>query len=327
MTNTIYQEQIQSILNSSGSPDGNKIEKLNKLYPDLYNKVLEYNQRFNIETKESLYLLYHNLTKPYLLFYSFKEGYEYNTFESDLIKDLPMYIETIFLTKSEGLNPNRLRLMQKSIQGTNTYFQDKLPLLYNLYTEKYPLLTLPEFMYLVYNNLNTKPTCIVCSSETNFMNFKVGYQKHCSLKCSQSNPDTKQKQKETQQAKYGGYAFSTPEGVEKVKQTNLERYGDTSFTRTQSYKDKSKLTSQLNWGVDNPIQNPDVKEKVKQTQFDLYRHYGFVANPNTEQARQTSLERYGTKYYIQSDYGKQAYRKTFFQIIKIDSYLFYRLKV
>ena len=27
------------------------------------------------------------------------------------------------------------------------------------------------------------------------------------------------------------------------------------------------------------MQNPDVKEKVKQTQFDLYGHYGFVANP------------------------------------------------
>jgi len=306
-----YKNQINSILNVSGSPDGNKIKKLDKLYPELYSEVMKYNLKYNIETKESLYLIYHNLPQPYLLFYSFKDGYEYNLIESELIKDIHTYIDMIFLTKSKGLNPNRLRMMNNSLNGDNTYFQSNFKLLYNLCISKYKGFSLPEFFYLIYNNMS-KPLCLMCNSETKFINFKEGYQTHCSLKCSQSNPMTKAKQKQTQLDKFGGYAFSTPEGIDKMKKTNLAKYGDTSFSRTKSFRDKSEQTSLLNWGVKNPMHNNLIKEKSKVTQFNLYGNYGFVANPNPEKSRQTCMDIYGANYFLQSDIGKKLYKETLF---------------
>jgi hypothetical protein len=111
--------------------------------------------------------------------------------------------------------------------------------------------------------------CKLCNCE--YTRRKSKPTLYCSKKCSNSDPDIKQKiiesQKETFQAKYGGHPMLTDATKEKLKTSIQDKYG-----------------------VDHYSQHDDHNKKVKQT---LLSKYGVSNYNNIDQIKKTTKERYG----------------------------------
>lgn len=154
-----------------------------------------------------------------------------------------------------------------------------------------------RFPYKVWHWVNNEPDYIRCycgSRVSEKMNWRDGYKKYCSNKCSSNSEETKEKLKKTSLEKWGVEHYSkTNEYVEKVKKTSLERFGVDnysktnefiekskktfldkwgvdSFTKTDEYLTKSKQTSLKNWGVEFPIQSDIIKERIKSSNIKKY---------------------------------------------------------
>lgn len=53
--------------------------------------------------------------------------------------------------------------------------------------------------------------------------------------------------------------------MEKVRQTNRNKYGTDYWMQTAEFKEMSRQTSNERYGVDNPMQHPDVRQKVTES--------------------------------------------------------------
>ena len=84
-----------------------------------------------------------------------------------------------------------------------------------------------------------------CGNKTTFnKNFKEGYKKHCSVKCVQSDIETKNKRRQTVLRKYGvDNVAKSQEVKDKTEQTNIERYGCKSSFQNTEVREKWKLTN------------------------------------------------------------------------------------
>jgi len=72
-------------------------------------------------------------------------------------------------------------------------------------------------------------------------------------------------------------------------------------TKTQEHKEKTKQTCLKKYGVEHPLQNPQIREKVKKTCLEKYGvECSSQAEEVKEKARQTCLERYGVEYTPQA---------------------------
>jgi hypothetical protein len=94
-----------------------------------------------------------------------------------------------------------------------------------------------EIIYRIKNKIDIYPICPECGKPVNFGRFTTGYFKFCSNKCVNKNIQTKNKIANTKLEKYGDSGYHN---IEKMKQTNLERYG-----------------------VENPVLNKDIQNKIK----------------------------------------------------------------
>lgn len=87
------------------------------------------------------------------------------------------------------------------------------------------------------------------------------------------------------------------------KQTCLEKYGIEHPMKNATIQEKIKQTFLEKYGVDNPMKNVEIQEKIKQTCLEKYG----VDNPmkNTtiqEKSKQTCLEKYDSEYVLNSKY-------------------------
>lgn len=130
-----------------------------------------------------------------------------------------------------------------------------------------------------------------CENETKFINPSNGYRQYCCVSCSSS--DTKEKARQTYFKKTGYYHnMYNPESIEKQKNTNLDRYGVESYFQKEGFyvesaeKKKKKYNSVNNieqikntnlkkYGVENVFQLESAQGKTKET---LLEKYG-VDNP------------------------------------------------
>lgn len=105
-----------------------------------------------------------------------------------------------------------------------------------------------ERIYCIIHDITTRPTCPVCGKPVGFLSPANGYKKHCSCKCSNSDPETKSK----------------------IKETCLENWGVESSNQSEIVKEKKRQTFRQKFGVDNPFQNEYVREKYRQTSIKTY---------------------------------------------------------
>ncbi len=101
--------------------------------------------------------------------------------------------------------------------------------------------------YDKYMKIENEEFCLFCGKITKFKNMNLGYQKYCNLKCSNNDPNRKQKFKES-------YLSNDMEQINnKRKKTNLKRYGNENANLSDIVKNKTKDIFIEKFGVDNPM--------------------------------------------------------------------------
>lgn len=109
--------------------------------------------------------------------------------------------------------------------------------------------------------------------------------------------------------KTGGYACRGCSYI-KSKQTNIARYG-MHYLQTEEFKEKRKKTYLDKFGVENPLQNKEIMEKVCLTNFQKYGHiYPLQVPEFKEKAKLTSLEHFGVDCPSKSEEIKEKTRLT-----------------
>lgn len=212
----------------------------------------------------------------------------------------------------------------------------RYPEFYEYLLNKYPKdLTFSERLYWYYHNWNGyKQLCPVCGCPSKFHNFRKGYNKYCSIKCSNKDEDKKLKTKETCVERYGGVGYASPiisnaaketclekygsknpreneEINNKIKETCIKRYGTTSPLGSKKVWDKIKQTNLEKYGVEYNINSSQIQEKIKKTNLERYGAVNPLNNLEVrEKFKKTNLERYGVEYPFQSNTVQESGKKT-----------------
>ena len=180
-------------------------------------------------------------------------------------------------------NPLRLR---------ESYFINNFLDIYKEILDYTNNLDLP-FKQRLWHYINQKPNyiiCKVCSNRVTFhKNWLDGYREYCSTKCSQTNPKTKEKRKETTIRKWGVDNIAKLYSIkEKQAETNLKKYGTKSTFQNEKVKSKWRENIKEKYGVEHIFQLESSKNKAKST----------------------SLEKWGTEFFVQSE----SYKKKLIEI-------------
>lgn len=162
------------------------------------------------------------------------------------------------------------------------YIAKNNPDLFSLLNEKYPDIdSISEKLYLYQHGLKEPCKCIVCGNSARFNGITKGYSQYCSCKCSNSDPNKKDKSKLTCLRKYGcenpmqnenvkksfiNY-FSIPENQKKIQDEREQRTGVRYSGQLQDVKDKIKQTCLEKYGVGSGVQTKSAKENLKQSRI------------------------------------------------------------
>lgn len=109
------------------------------------------------------------------------------------------------------------------------------------------LLFVQQVYHFIYQ-LPEVPTCPECGNMTKFFDIKRGYQKFCSVKCSNKDENK----------------------IKTTKNTNIERYGVTNPLLNTEIKDKFESNNIKNFGHKNPFGSKKIQEKIQKTNELLY---------------------------------------------------------
>lgn len=196
-----------------------------------------------------------------------------------------------------------------------SWFSKNHPKVYNdiiLYCTKFLPInsSFKEKIWFYFNKLSVKPTCQSCGGDVKFSErFDRGYNQFCSLDCANDSGLLLSKQKSSNLQKYGVEFYTQHKDfVNKQKQTKLERYGDENWVNV----DKSKNTSLLKYGVDNPSKSTEIITKII-TKFN--EKYGFNSPTQSpeikEKVKYTILQKIKSRFndneFVNYDFIKSEY--------------------
>lgn len=152
---------------------------------------------------------------------------------------------------------------------------EETQLIYNITKFLLKSVGLTERCYCIQNEIIIQPKCKTCDSTILcFVNKHIGYRTYCSIKCSASNLETR----------------------EKCKQTNLKTLGVENPFQSNKIKEKIKQTMIKNHGVEYPAQSRVIKEK--QNHIMMQRHgveHALQSNIIKEKQKQNCLKRHGVE--------------------------------
>lgn len=184
---------------------------------------------------------------------------------------------------------------------------------YNYLLERYEGFKYNKFSELLYcykNNIDIRPTCPICGKDVPFLDFNRGYQKYCSLKCSNLSPEVQEKKKQTSLKNYGVEHASQSNTIkEKSKQTCIERYGGIG-NASESTKSKQHKTMEEKYGSKYALQNNELKEKAINTSIQRYGGVGSGSDILKEKAINTTKARYGVECSFQSSEIREKIKNT-----------------
>ena len=80
--------------------------------------------------------------------------------------------------------------------------------------------------------------------------------------------------------------------------------------KSNSVKEKRKKTFLKKYNVENPGQNKEIKEKIKQTNTEKYGGTGFQVKELLEKSKETIIKKYGVEHPIQNKEIKEKIKKT-----------------
>ena len=184
------------------------------------------------------------------------------------------------------------------------------------------------------------PRPCLCGHGSTSLTQMKRHRRGCSVwKNRDADKVSKDRRKQTSLERYGVEdARKTLQAENKRRQTNLERYGaENTFSKESTLFDLVQKRSQANhkslYGADNPFAWESTKEKIRQTMLGKYgvanpqqseeirerttetceKRYGGVLHGSpslSQKIRQTNLDRYGTKFPQQTDEVKEKARQT-----------------
>lgn len=136
-------------------------------------------------------------------------------------------------------------------------------------------------------------TCDHCNLPIlKFRGYVKEYGKFCSVTCLSRG--TRTKVKETKKKRYGDENYNNPE---KNKETCIERYGVDNGSKTEETKRKIKQTKKENHGDENYV---NVEKRIR-TNIEKYGVRWAVQDPGVRQRiKNTNLKLYGVEYPFQS---------------------------
>ena len=164
-----------------------------------------------------------------------------------------------------------------------TSFLDKF------YQDKYD--SLPARLYCIEHNIKQQPICQNpnCSNPVGWYPSTNSFRKYCSVKCSVSCDETRQK----------------------TKQTVMEHYGVEHVSQSSDVQEKMRKTWLKNLGVDHPMKAEAVKEKLSNTM--LRRHgveHALQSDEFIDKVKQTNKKNFGCDWYTQTtEYHKTSHKK------------------
>lgn len=165
--------------------------------------------------------------------------------------------------------------------------------LFKQHLKKAHNLSLQEYYDLYLKENSNEGKCKLCGKETKF-NGLNGYNIYCSLKCSNNDPDVKEKKKKAYLEKYGVNNPNKCKYVrDKIKQTNLEKYGTPYTFQSDLVKENIKKTMIERYGVDHPQKCKEIREKTETTSISRYGGVGLGSEKLKLKAKQTCIEKYG----------------------------------
>lgn len=150
----------------------------------------------------------------------------------------------------------------------------------------YPNIKLSMRVFFIKNNIMEVPICEHpnCTNPVIINNRRIS--RHCSSKCSKTNPNV----------------------IEKYNNTNLEKYGNVIPSKTEKVKQKTKETCKKKYNSNSPLESDIVKRKIEQTNLKRYGTVNVLTLPSTrKKIEQTNLKKYGYKTPLEN---KDIYEKT-----------------
>lgn len=108
-------------------------------------------------------------------------------------------------------------------------------------------------------------------------------------------------------------------GAEKRKQTCLQKYGVNTPLKNEKIKDKITQTCLERYGVEKPLQSEQIKTKLKNTNLERYGVEWVQQFPEFRQKlKDTCLEKYGVDNVFKSEVIKNKIKQTYLQKYGVD---------
>lgn len=208
-----------------------------------------------------------------------------------------------------------IQSIDKHPSGLNSYLKHKNPELLNELKTRTSFLdthyknksvSIFERIYCLSNDIHEMPICAHpnCSNIVEWNNDNRLYRKYCCRKHCMSDPNMREKSKETKRIKYGDENYNNRE---KAKQTSNDRYGVEYPIQLKEIQEKSRRTCRERLGVDYPGQSKEVQEKMKETNRKLLGvDYPAQSKKIYDKIRQTSIEHHGGIGFASNELSTQV---------------------
>lgn len=170
-----------------------------------------------------------------------------------------------------------------------------------------------ETVYRIINNIENIPLCR-CGKPLKYNKANNTFNKYCSAKCQNSDPEKIKKDKCSKFEKYGDENYNN---MEKNKKTCLEKYGTSSFAKTEEYINKTKKTNLEKYGVEWWLQTDTCKNEAKKAKKEKYGDENYN---NRNKAKKTTLEKYGVENTKQWKGAKEKEKETCLKKYGVTSY-------
>lgn len=215
---------------------------------------------------------------------------------------------------------NRLEIIDNILQGNGnrlreSYFNKNHPNILEEILVFCDLISHLPFNQKLWHWVNDYPSLYACkcgNSTTFNKNWKDGYRKYCSVKCSATDLSTKEKRKNTNLDKYGVENVAKSEKI-KIKQmeTNLKKYGAKSSAQNEEVRKKYTNTLLEKYGVDSYFKSDDFKKKSRESNLEKYGEEHFAKTEEyKEKTKKTNLDRYGSEWYTKTEEYKEKSKQT-----------------
>ena len=218
------------------------------------------------------------------------------------------HLETLFNSNSHSRYE-----FYNNVKNLKLWIIDKTKFLDDLIKEKFKISFKTRCYWLVKGNKNLEfcknPNCKTNISLTqNVVSIMAGYRDYCCVKCVNNDPLVRQQICDTKEDRYGDPTYNNRE---KAWNTTEKHFGVRNPFQAKEIKERIIETHQKNLSVDYPMQNKEVQNKSKST---MQKKYG-VDFPLQlldilNKSKQTNFDRYGYENPMQNPDFKEKARQT-----------------